>query len=180
MFKYVGDISNLTHYIIENFLDNKEVAIDATLGNGHDSDFLSELFKEVISFDIQEMAVKKYAEKDKANVKLILDSHEFLEKYIDKPVDCIMYNLGFLPGGSKEVTTLTDSTMKSLCSAVKILSPGGIITIALYNGHEEGKKETHEVIEFARNLDKKCYGVMHHSYLNRNNCPPELVVIEKK
>ena len=41
MFKYVGDISKISHYIIDQFLENKNIAIDATLGNGYDTDFLS-------------------------------------------------------------------------------------------------------------------------------------------
>ncbi|GFZ29585.1 rRNA methyltransferase [Clostridium zeae] len=180
MFKYVGDISSITHYIINNFVDEKNIAIDATLGNGYDSDFLSDNFKKVYSFDIQEEAVSTYKLKKKDNVELILDSHEYIEKYVTQQVNCVMFNLGFLPGGSKEITTLTDSTLKSLKASIKLLSSGGIITIALYNGHTEGKRESSEVINFARNLDKKFFGVMHHEYLNRTNCPPELVVIEKK
>ncbi|MBK1810132.1 class I SAM-dependent methyltransferase [Clostridium sp. YIM B02505] len=180
MFKYVGDISSITHYIVSNFVDEKLIAIDATLGNGYDSDFLSDNFNKVYSFDIQEEAINNYKLKQRENVELILDSHEYIEKYVTMPVNCIMFNLGFLPGGSKEITTLTDSTLKSLEASINILSSGGIITIALYNGHTEGKKESSEVINFARNLDKKFFGVMHHKYLNRTNCPPELVVIEKK
>lgn len=41
MFKYVSDISMIFHYIIKEFLENKNSAIDATLGNGHDTDFLN-------------------------------------------------------------------------------------------------------------------------------------------
>ena len=44
MFKYVSDVSNIYHNIITSFIENKNIAIDATLGNGHDCDFLSELF----------------------------------------------------------------------------------------------------------------------------------------
>ena len=40
MFKYVSDISDLSHSIIENHLEKRVVAIDATLGNGYDTDFL--------------------------------------------------------------------------------------------------------------------------------------------
>ena len=82
MFKYVSDISLLAHYIIDNFISNKNIAIDATLGNGHDCDFLSELFKKVYAFDIQEEAVNSYKSKNKENVEVILDSHENFETYI--------------------------------------------------------------------------------------------------
>ena len=40
MFKYVSDISDLSHSIIENNLEKRVVAIDGTLGNGYDTAFL--------------------------------------------------------------------------------------------------------------------------------------------
>ena len=64
MFKYVGNISDLSHHIIKDFVSNKEIAIDATLGNGYDSDFLSEIFTKVYSFDIQEDACNRYKSKN--------------------------------------------------------------------------------------------------------------------
>ncbi|WP_242835124.1 hypothetical protein [Clostridium sartagoforme] len=57
MYKYVGNISDLSHHIIESFITNKRIAIDATLGNGHDTDFLSNIFQYVYSFDIQKQAM---------------------------------------------------------------------------------------------------------------------------
>ena len=68
MFKYVGDISNISHYIITEFLKNKNVAIDGTLGNGHDTDFLKDNFKKVYSFEIQEEPCKSYINKNIENV----------------------------------------------------------------------------------------------------------------
>jgi len=47
MFKYLGNITDLSHYIIENFVVDKNIAVDETLGNGGDCDFLSESFKKV-------------------------------------------------------------------------------------------------------------------------------------
>ena len=34
MFKYVSDVSILAHNIINEYVENKNVAVDATLGNG--------------------------------------------------------------------------------------------------------------------------------------------------
>ena len=97
MFKYVSDVSNIYHNIITSFIENKNIAIDATLGNGHDCDFLSELFKKVYAFDIQEEAVNSYKSKNKENVEVILDSHENFETYIkEENVDCIVYNLSLI------------------------------------------------------------------------------------
>lgn len=180
MYRYVTDVSKLSHYIIKSFCINFDIAVDATLGNGHDSDFLSENFSKVYAFDIQKQAIDKYKEKNKSNVCLINDSHENFREYIKEEVDCIVYNLGFLPGGDKEITTKWQSTLKSLEAGLDILEKGALVTIAVYRGHQEGKKEEEFVLNYVRNLPKNKYGVIVHSFLNRENNPPLLVVIEKK
>lgn len=180
MFKYVGNISDLSHHIIKNFVLNKEVAIDGTLGNGYDSDFLSENFKKVYSFDIQEEACNKYKEKNITNVDVIHDSHHLFKNYIKENVDCIMYNLGFLPGGNKEVTTMHTTSLKSIECGLEILNSGGIMTICIYRGHNEGKIEESCILDFLKILPKNKFGVMTHAYLNRQENSPLLVIVEKK
>ena len=180
MFKYVADISIISHAIIKNFLENKKCAIDATLGNGHDTDFLSENFERVYAFDIQKEACENYETKKVKNVKVINDSHSEFEKYINEEVDCIMYNLGFLPGGNKEITTMHESSLKSIKDGLDILSSGGIMTICIYTGHDEGKIEETCIMELLKDLPKNKFGVMEHRFINRKNNPPILVVVEKK
>lgn len=182
MFNYVGDISKISHYIIDNFLENKDIAIDCTLGNGYDTDFLKEKFNKVYSFDIQKCAVDCYKEINGISNKVILinDSHEFIDNYIKEQVDCIIYNLGFLPGGNKEITTMKDSTLKSLYSAIKLLKNGGMMAIACYVGHKEGMIEYNSILDFASNLSKNEFGVLSHQFVNRQNNPPILLIIEKK
>ena len=180
MFKYVGDISEITHYIIKTFLKNKNVAVDATLGNGHDTDFLAERFKEVYAFDIQEKSCTSYTQKNKENVKVIHSSHDLLSQYVDKKVDCIMYNLGFLPGGDKNITTKSDTSLKSIKTGLNLLNNGGMMTICLYRGHTEGKKEESVIIPFLKELPKAQFGVMYQTFLNRSEDAPVLIIIEKK
>lgn len=180
MFRYVSDVNELSHHIIKRFGYKFDIAVDATLGNGYDTDFLSKNFSKVYSFDIQKCAINTYQSKNINNVVLVNNSHEDFSKYINGKVDCIVYNLGFLPGGDKNITTKCQSTLMSLESSLNIIDKGGLITIALYRGHEEGKKEESAVISFAQNLPKEKYGVMLHSFINRNNTAPFLIVIEKK
>lgn len=180
MFKYVSDVSNIYHNIIVSFVGNRNIAIDATLGNGHDCDFLSELFKKVYAFDIQKEAVDLYRAKNKANVSVILDSHENFKSYIKEEVDCIIYNLGYLPGNNKEVTTITYSTLKSIEIGLDLLGDNGLMIIALYSGHEEGKREKDAVLDFTSKLPKNKYGVLHTEFINRAKNAPSLVVVEKK
>lgn len=179
MYKYVGDISKLAQDIIKDYLEEKNIAIDGTLGNGHDSDFLSENFNKVYSFEIQEDACLKYNKKNKDNVKVINASHHLFEEYVSEEVNCIMYNLGFLPGGNKEITTLHETSLESIKIGLNILSSGGIMTLCIYTGHNEGKQEESCILSYLKELPKNKFGVMVHSFLNRSNAPI-LVIIEKK
>ena len=91
-----------------------------------------------------------------------------------------MYNLGFLPGGDKEITTLHNTSLESIKEGLKILNSGGLMTICIYRGHYEGKIEESCILEYLKNLPKNKFGVMVQSYLNREDISPLLVVIEKK
>lgn len=181
MFNYVGDISKLTHYIIKDFCLNKGLAVDATLGNGHDTIFLSTTFERVISMDIQSQAIDRYKETyNSSNVNLVCDSHANIDKYVSGGLDCVMYNLGYWPGGDKNITTLAHSSLESLQKSLQLLNPGGIISIALYVGHDEGLKEENFIMKFVEGLPKDTYGVMLHKYINRSEVSPRLIIIEKK
>lgn len=181
MFKYVSDVSNLSHHIIEKFIENKNIAIDATLGNGHDSNFLASVFEKVYAFDIQQEACNNYVNSNKnTNVIVINDSHHKFLNYIKSDVNCITYNLGFLPGGNKEITTLASTTLESIKHGLKILSSGGLMSIAIYRGHTEGLDEESCILKFAKELPRNIYGVMIHKYLNRASTSPTLIIIEKK
>ncbi|WP_123053803.1 class I SAM-dependent methyltransferase [Clostridium sp. JN-1] len=179
MYKYVTNVSAISHYIIKNFCRKFNTAVDATLGNGHDCDFLSENFNHVYAFDIQSCAVDSYKSKCRNNVTVINDSHENFKNYIHNEVDCIIYNLGFLPGGDKSIVTRENSTIKSLKVALDILKCGGIICICAYPGHSEGLKEAKAVTNFVKDIPKNNYGVLIHSFANRENNPPFLISIEK-
>ena len=140
------------HTLIRDHFFNKEksLAIDATCGNGHDIQFLAELgFSKVMGFDIQNIAIQACRERIKSadlkNVELILDGHQSLERYIRTPVDCVMFNFGYLPNGDKSLTTTTDTSIAALTAATKLLNQEGLISLMCYPGHPSGKSETQAI-----------------------------------
>ncbi|MCI9304696.1 class I SAM-dependent methyltransferase [Clostridium sp.] len=179
MFKYVSDVSILSHNIIKEYVKNKNVAIDATLGNGYDCDFLSSCFKKVYAFEIQKEACEKYIDKNN-NVIIINESHHKIDKFINEEVDCVCYNLGYLPGGNKEITTLAETSLKSIQLSLNLLSKNGIISIAIYRGHNEGMEEKNCIIKYLKTLPKNSFGVMIHECINRSEKSPLLIIVEKK
>ena len=154
-------------------------------------DVISKFLVSVLETDVDRVIVNskntcetilEYLKKiGKENVEVILDSHENFETYIkEENVDCIVYNLGYLPGNNKEVTTVAHSTLKSIEIGLDLLGDNGLMIIALYSGHKEGKIEKDAVLEFTSKLPKNKYGVLHTEFTNRAKSAPSLVVIEKK
>ena len=162
--------------------------IDATLGGGGDTQALCELVGaegRVYGFDIQPDAVRRTrARLDEAGLagraELICASHARMEEYVHEPVDAVLFNLGWLPGGDKSVTTLTDSTLSAVNAALRLLRPGGLLTICVYPGHAEGAREREALIDWAKSLDEKRFDAMLKTYLNQSNDPPLLIAVKKK
>ena len=132
------------------------------MGNGHDTEFLSKRVGEsghVWAFDIQKQALESTAANLKAalcpeNYTLILDSHHNAKNYIDRPIKAGMFNLGWLPGGDKSITTLRETTLPAIQSAISMLAPNGVVTVAIYPGHAEGDAEGKLVEEYLATLPR--------------------------
>ena len=139
------------------------VCADFTMGNGHDTLWLSRAVGEtgkVYAFDVQQAALDSTAALLKAenapdNVTLILDSHHSAAKYIKEPICVGMFNLGWLPGGDKSITTLRETTLPAVETAIQLLAPGGGILLAVYPGHEEGRIEGEMITEYLSTLNRK-------------------------
>ena len=167
--------------IIKNKKGNNIIAVDATCGRGNDTLFLASLFKEVYAFDIQDEAISStmILVKDYNNVKIIKDSNEYICTYVKMPIDCVMYNLGYLPKGDKTITTKADATIKSIQAALKVLAPDGVVTIICYPGHSEGMIESKRIEEYLKELNQKEYDVIKYDFINQVNNPPFLLAVRK-
>lgn len=165
-----------------------DLCIDATMGNGHDTLFLSQLAGpsgQVLAFDIQQDALdstKKLldGQKNLAPVTLLLDSHVHMTSYA-KPdtVSCIVFNLGYLPSGDHSIATKKESTIAALEQGLVLLKPGGCISLCIYSGGDSGFDERDGVLSYLRTLDDKKYLVILSCYYNRPNNPPIPVLIYK-
>ena len=129
-------------------------AVDFTMGNGHDTLWLSQQIGpegKVFAFDIQPQALESTRallrrENAPENYTLVLDSHSNVKEYVKEPICAGMFNLGFLPGGDKSVTTKRETTLAAIRAGTELLDADGALLIAVYPGHEEGHLEG-ELIE---------------------------------
>lgn len=166
------------------YLHEQGVYADFTMGNGHDTLFLaSHTRAEVYAFDIQPSALQAtrrlLEEHGIQNVRLILDSHDRMREYLPGPLDAGIFNLGYLPGGDKGITTQAGTTLRAVQQAVELLRPGGLLAIVLYPGHEAGLPESQAVEAYCRTLDSRDYDVVKYDFLNRRR-PPYLIAVERR
>lgn len=173
-------------FMIENIVEDKIIAVDCTAGNGNDTLFLCNLMKgqgKIFSFDIQEEAIMLTTEllEKKClynNYEIILDCHSKISSYIESNIDIAVFNLGYLPNSTSEISTKFETTLKSVESVLKMLRKKGYIFIAAYLGHDDSK-ERNSLFKFLCTLDSKIYKVANHQLININNYPPELFIIQK-
>ena len=173
--------------LLKSAVDEGDIAVDATAGNGHDTLFLAQLVGDdgfVYAFDVQKQAVDATLHRllDNAlehRALVLKDGHENVAKYVNKPVAGAIFNLGYLPGSDHEVITRPNTTIQALEDLLKLLKVGGIIVLVIYHGHEGGKEERDEVIRFVSELPQKYIHVLRYEFLNQKNDPPFVIALEK-
>lgn len=181
-------ITEWCHHFIKDHVKEGDLCIDATAGNGNDTQVLCELVGEtgkVLAFDIQETAVentrKRLADAGlDARAEVYLESHENMAKYAAKEsVSCITFNFGYLPGGDHKLATQKDSSISAICEGLRLLKKGGVMSLCIYSGGDSGFEERDAILTELKKLDGKRYLVIVSSYYNRPNNPPIPVLIIK-
>ena len=106
-------ITQFCHRFLEEHIEEGSCCIDATCGNGNDTEFLCRMAGEtgkVYAFDIQAQAVERTAERlENAGYReravLYCAGHEQMSEYVKEKADAVMFNFGYLPGGDHKVAT---------------------------------------------------------------------------
>lgn len=177
----------LSHFFLSSRVKNGDTVVDATCGNGADTEFLARLVGEagrVWAFDVQEAALREAERRLRDaslmdRVSLISAGHERMADYAPEGLGAVVFNLGFLPGAGSDVLTSAVSTVPALNAAVQLLRPGGIVTIAVYTGHAGGDGEAEAVAAWGAQLPPALFNVWQSRQLNRSVAAPYVIVVEK-
>ena len=181
------DLKELHKHFILQHLKEGGVAVDFTMGNGNDTLFLSKAVGpegKVYAFDIQELALQSTErllkeEGAPENYQLILASHHRVAEFVKQPINAGMFNLGYLPGSDKRITTMRETTLPAIEAAIELMDRDAIILIAVYPGHAEGEAEGKLICEYLSSLSR--YKVCA-TRINILNSPtsPFFIIIENK
>lgn len=171
----VSNVINLVHQSILPAVQQAEIIVDATAGNGGDTLFLAQNMKkscQLYAFDIQAEAIEHTKQRTKefaSQITYLQQNHEKIDCYVDQSIDVAMFNLGYLPGAAHDAVTTHESTLKAVKCVLAKLSLQGICAIMVYPGHPEGKVEAVCLTDFLKSLPNKDYTVG--CYRLCNHCP---------
>lgn len=179
------------HSIIFEYLRNGDVAVDATVGNGHDTVFLAESVGcagQVFGFDVQTQALQLTRQRLQqlglsSRTILFHASHADMARCIPQEfhgsIQAIMFNLGYLPGADKSVITQTQTTLQAIDAGCRLLAVQGVITVMAYPGHAGGDEETRCLTQWLQQLDSAHYAVETVYSQHHQVHAPRLFVLKK-
>lgn len=170
-----------------------ETAVDATMGNGHCTLKLAQLVGpegRVHAFDVQPQALEAtrhrlatYQEQTGDDVltrtTLHLRSHEELSQVVTGSVATVLFNLGYLPGSDKQITTVSHTTLSAANQALQCIKCHGLLIITVYPGHAQGQEEHRALEQWLTTIDAKRFRVARYCYENTLRPAPYVLAIEK-
>ncbi|MBT2582572.1 class I SAM-dependent methyltransferase [Planococcus sp. ISL-109] len=174
-----------TKSLLEQVVHPGDIVVDATAGNGHDTQFLAGLTGDtgkVYAFDIQQQAVEATRKRVGASphVELIHDSHAKIDHYVKESISAAVFNLGYLPKGDHAIITTAVSTLQAIGQCLERSKVGGLVLVVIYSGHKGGSGERDAVMEYVKELPQAQFDVLKYEFINKKHEPPFLVAIEKK
>ena len=178
----ISSISKFVHTNSFKYLHKHAIVVDATVGNGHDALYILQNLPigTVYAFDIQKEAIDNAKIKCSKyyNIEYILDSHSNIDKYITRNIDLAIYNLGYLPNSTSEISTSAFSTIISVEKTLLLLKQSGAIIITIYTGHDNHLEEK-GLINYIETLSTFEYIICKYQMLNKVDAP-YVVIIEKR
>lgn len=199
--KVIPKALQYSRQLVEKSIEPGDKAIDATVGNGKDTEWLAMLVGEeglVYGFDVQEIALKRTRERLQSKglldrVKLIQQGHQCMENYLytdsatemelesenKMSVGAVMFNLGYLPGSDRQVITRPETTIKAIHKSLELIKKSGVITVVVYTGHAGGKEEEESILSCLMELSGEFFRVLHYRFVNQTGNPPQLFAVER-
>ncbi len=179
----------LTHRFMAEHIAPGDFCIDATAGKGRDTLFLCRLVGEtgqVLAMDIQEEAVAQTAallesEGVSSVARVVQGCHSRMGEYARaESVDGIMFNFGWLPGGDHTAFSHPDTSIAAIEAGLSLLKPGGVMSLCIYYGRENGTAERDALLSYLPTLDNRRYTVIRSDFINRTGDVPIPVFIIKE
>ena len=179
--KFPLNALGLSHQFMAAHIREGAFCIDATAGKGRDTLFLCRLVGEsgrVLALDIQPDAVAQTTalltvEGVIHRAEVVQTCHSRMGDYAaPASVDGIMFNFGWLPGGDHNTFSHADTSVAAVKAALDLLKVGGVMTLCLYYGRQNGTAERDALLAFLPTIDNRRYTVIRGDFTNRTGDVP--------
>ena len=170
----------MSHEFLKPALHTQAICIDATIGNGKDSQFfLHQNVRKVYGFEIQKDVLETVQAKiTDSRWHPILSGHENMDQYVKEEVDAIVFNFGFCPNGKPNITTLPKTSTIAVQKALQLLKRKGRMALVLYP-HQYGKEEQHDIESMLHDLSNHDFQIEKVQSINVDEMP-YMIAIEKR
>ena len=184
-------LTDISQAWLKESLQQGDIVVDATLGNGFDALFLAQRIGEagqLYGFDVQPQAItqSEILLADETCFKsFFLKGHEFMASVLPPEakgqIKGIMFNLGWLPNSDKSIITKPDTTISAIKQGIDWLAEGGKLSLMVYPGHQGGDTEAKLVIDWVKSCCLKSKGALKCEIVDVPNHPtaPVLLKISK-
>lgn len=184
----ISNVLAVNRLLLRPYLANARCVVDATVGNGHDSEFIlrnAPQLRYLFCCDIQNSAILSSRARlapmtTTAQVYWYEMDHASLLADFPLAIDVIMFNLGYLPGADHTVHTRTETTLAACTHALAHLRRGGVLAAVSYPGTPAGAQEHAALQEWARALPQRDWHVAYIDMVNQIHRPPCLLFIERR
>ena len=173
--------------LAERAIKPGDTVIDATMGNGHDTVKLAQWVGPeglVHAFDVQPQALQNTQERLQEHglferCKLHLRGHQFMAEAVTETVSAVIFNLGYLPGQDKLITTEVTTTLLAIEQSLVLLKESGVLLIVVYPGHEQGRIEQEALDQWIKQVDTRHYRSLRYQFENTAAPAPYVLAVEK-
>ncbi|KAH7616191.1 putative rRNA methylase YtqB [Nannochloris sp. 'desiccata'] len=184
-------LTHMAHDAWSQILRPGDTVVDATSGNGHDTLFLAKAIGpsgQIYAFDLQQTAIEStistieqgLSPESRPKMHYVAQCHRNLQHIVGThTARLVAFNLGYLPGGDKNVITRQTSTLAAIEASFEVLHPGGLLSILAYTGHEGGPEEFSAVAALLEQLPPKYWVSTQVKVLNRPTAPVLLLAWKK-
>lgn len=180
--------TRLAQQMVGECLREGDVAIDATAGNGHDTEFLAGCVGasgRVLAFDVQEAALHSSGERLREagledRVEFHLASHARMAEFAEVgSVAAVMFNLGYLPGEDHSLATEAEETLRALDAACVVMGSGAVLSVVCYPGHPQGGEEATCVERWMNKRASNAWRVAKYALIGTKAAAPFLMIVRK-
>jgi hypothetical protein len=112
-------------------------------------------------------------------VTLVAQGHETLAGQVTIPLNAVVFNLGYLPGGDRTIITRPETTVVALEQALGLLAPGGIVVLTVYPGHGGGDAERRQAEGWAAKLRAPSFHAWRMGQINVTADAPYAILVQK-